>query len=786
MTQPAPAAAPAAASAAGSIEAAATAASSTVPALTPQQLQQLRDAEMDEHLSTIGLRRRQILKDGNCLFRVVAEAVYLSQAEHLRIRQECVAHVVANAEQFEPFLEQPLDHYAFQMRKSKEWGGHVELVAMAQRFKIDFQILQSPTLPAEFIRCASDSEAPVCVRLCFCNGNHYDALYPIAMEETLAFCQQLVFELVDKAIDSKYASSESFAKYRNFELEAWTLAQSQLAVRDRELVAKLEARELKNSLFSSPQARSNGTNGTATGSPSSNKQPRNNRSNAASPQAGSSPTIVADADNFTQLSGYYQKNKPQETDDGSDSAWQVSQSKHQRKHQAKQQRQIAISPQPARTATTVKPPTTSAAPALAASDQPAAAPSVSDAASFPSLSASHSTSSTRKNPASEQGQGTKAPLSYASLVTKSVQPASKPASEPQVASHPAAASPETETVVELSSQMQSALSFEASSPSDANVASVAAATLAAVDSTGGLSLSASSNPNEVLSPQQASRPHDSKSASQMPLYFGDVLAHDSPVEQALPTNPPVSLDSSGDQQAPPAHPPSVAAESPAPLDEAPPASTTSVAPLDHAAQEFVPAALQGSEYSPLVDAPQFGMQSFVQSEGYFAQGQQSFVDNPYAYQSNGSTEHFARHHPAHHYAPIQQQFHPNQASQYSQFQQYHQPQQFPMGPRYPGYPPQSQMYFVPSPYNPYGGVRPGPVAQGYFPGGQMQPALLPYPPHSPQYQQPPMNFSSPQAPNGHGSPYNQQWTPHHPRRNKRDSHHRSGNTNSAKQSLQPL
>ncbi|KAI4209175.1 MAG: hypothetical protein LQ351_007850 [Letrouitia transgressa] len=130
-----------------------------------KNLPDLREQErvaMRREYTSRGLKEREIRSDGHCLYAAVADQLILCGLsvdlgiESNRaggISEETVAYkvtrkVTANyithhKDDFLPFLEEPLDKYVQKIRETGEWGGHLELMALARAYIVDINILQS-------------------------------------------------------------------------------------------------------------------------------------------------------------------------------------------------------------------------------------------------------------------------------------------------------------------------------------------------------------------------------------------------------------------------------------------------------------------------------------------------------------------------------------------------------------------------------------------------------------------------------------------------------------------
>ena len=167
-------------------------------------LPNLREEErkaMQEAYTSKGLKEHEIRSDGHCLYAAVAD-----QLEHSEVglkpkiqisitddnaqlkpaitgyrttRQVAAAYISQNPEDFLPFLEEPLDQYVTTIRDTGEWGGHLEILALAKAYEVDINVLQG-TGKVEKIECGTDDE-PMTLWLAYYHhsfglGAHYNSL----------------------------------------------------------------------------------------------------------------------------------------------------------------------------------------------------------------------------------------------------------------------------------------------------------------------------------------------------------------------------------------------------------------------------------------------------------------------------------------------------------------------------------------------------------------------------------------------------------------------------------
>ena len=154
----------------------------------PNPRQMEIDAIMELYLSKDNLEIEEVAADGNCLYRAIAR-----QMEHLGggknsgdydyvvMRKICSEEFMNKREEYEPFADleemnvSSFEEYVEKVRQSSEWGGHLELKALA--FSLKKTIVVYSTEGALEIKGDSDvpgdrSEDDGVIRLSF-HRNYY-------------------------------------------------------------------------------------------------------------------------------------------------------------------------------------------------------------------------------------------------------------------------------------------------------------------------------------------------------------------------------------------------------------------------------------------------------------------------------------------------------------------------------------------------------------------------------------------------------------------------------------
>lgn len=117
-------------------------------------LKQLERERMLTSIKERGLQEKEIRADGHCLYSAVADQ--LDQMDmplgaapddkpsvsYKIVRAAAAEYIEKNKDDFEPFLEEPLESYVVKIRDTGEWGGQLELMALAKSYGTNINVLQ--------------------------------------------------------------------------------------------------------------------------------------------------------------------------------------------------------------------------------------------------------------------------------------------------------------------------------------------------------------------------------------------------------------------------------------------------------------------------------------------------------------------------------------------------------------------------------------------------------------------------------------------------------------------
>ncbi|KAK3065419.1 hypothetical protein LTS18_009262 [Coniosporium uncinatum] len=161
-----------------------------------------RDIERKKMLAAFkerGLQEKEIRADGHCLYSAVSdqmaqlnldmkpkiETKVVEDGErenevptYRKVRRAAADWIQQHPDDFAPFLEEPLEEYVRKVRETGEWGGQLELLALAKTFGLDINVLQAQG-GVEKIEGGGDAEKALWLayyRHGFGLGEHYNSL----------------------------------------------------------------------------------------------------------------------------------------------------------------------------------------------------------------------------------------------------------------------------------------------------------------------------------------------------------------------------------------------------------------------------------------------------------------------------------------------------------------------------------------------------------------------------------------------------------------------------------
>ncbi|KAI8931048.1 hypothetical protein NX059_012059 [Plenodomus lindquistii] len=141
----------------------ATAEAEAANAPNPREIERER---MAQQLKTRGLGLHEIRADGHCLYAAVADQLSTrdigltpripitvaaageangnkSLEAYKKVRITAAEFIAQHPESFEGFMEDPLQEHVRKIRETGEWGGHLELLALARGYGVRICVLHS-------------------------------------------------------------------------------------------------------------------------------------------------------------------------------------------------------------------------------------------------------------------------------------------------------------------------------------------------------------------------------------------------------------------------------------------------------------------------------------------------------------------------------------------------------------------------------------------------------------------------------------------------------------------
>ncbi|OAL34823.1 hypothetical protein AYO20_05783 [Fonsecaea nubica] len=160
-------------------------------ALEAENLPDLRErelADMKQQMTKLGLSETLIRPDGHCLFSACAHSMSTDilaaksdrnvKQPYEKVRYAAAEFMASHPEDFEAFMEEPLNAYVKKIRDTAEWGGELELQAIARSFNVEINVLQASGR-VEKISSQGSSNDTIWLayyRHSFGLGEHYNAL----------------------------------------------------------------------------------------------------------------------------------------------------------------------------------------------------------------------------------------------------------------------------------------------------------------------------------------------------------------------------------------------------------------------------------------------------------------------------------------------------------------------------------------------------------------------------------------------------------------------------------
>jgi len=121
----------------------------------PDMKEREREA-MVQQFRREGLAEREVRADGHCLYAAVADGlahsglqlrpravgVEAAGEDYRTVRRVAANYMEKHPDEFAPFLGEGIESYVKRVRDTGEWGGQIELMALAKAYGVDISVLQ--------------------------------------------------------------------------------------------------------------------------------------------------------------------------------------------------------------------------------------------------------------------------------------------------------------------------------------------------------------------------------------------------------------------------------------------------------------------------------------------------------------------------------------------------------------------------------------------------------------------------------------------------------------------
>lgn len=147
-------------------------------ATMPDQRQQEMTA-MKQQMENRGLTETLIRPDGHCLYSACAHTIPSELGKDYKsVRAVAADYISAHPDDFAPFMDEPIESYTHKIKDTAEWGGHLELQAIAKAFNVAINVLHAT---GQVDRVTPEQSADEEIWLAYYQhsfglGEHYNAL----------------------------------------------------------------------------------------------------------------------------------------------------------------------------------------------------------------------------------------------------------------------------------------------------------------------------------------------------------------------------------------------------------------------------------------------------------------------------------------------------------------------------------------------------------------------------------------------------------------------------------
>jgi len=141
-----------------------------------QLLQHVDPATLSRRLSTKNLQIIPMAKDGNCMFRSIADQLFGdADGHHEEVRRRCMDYMQQERDHFSQFVTEDFNTYLNRKRKDATFGNHLELQALSELYNRQILIYTTDENPINIFQDDYKTEYPP-FQLSYHYGNHYNSV----------------------------------------------------------------------------------------------------------------------------------------------------------------------------------------------------------------------------------------------------------------------------------------------------------------------------------------------------------------------------------------------------------------------------------------------------------------------------------------------------------------------------------------------------------------------------------------------------------------------------------
>ena len=134
-----------------------------------------QERAFEAQMAQRGLEIRQMAKDGNCLFRCIADRVYGDADMHDVARRLCTDHMQKERDHFSQYVTQDFDAYLRRKRRDGTFGNHIEMQALSEIYSRPIEVYALSATPVNTFQSAEGSGSDVTpLRVSYHGRNHYN------------------------------------------------------------------------------------------------------------------------------------------------------------------------------------------------------------------------------------------------------------------------------------------------------------------------------------------------------------------------------------------------------------------------------------------------------------------------------------------------------------------------------------------------------------------------------------------------------------------------------------